>query len=168
MLTSSAYCIYVYAADDCQSTEAEGVMNAMFKKTMTTVVMAAVVGCGGFYASVASAGQVKYCKGKHSGDIKGLVSIRITDQGNNWLTYSATLMPWSNLGDSLKMVLYIRYTRTNVKPEERTPSTEVISTTRRQGEAYVVHDLVPNAKDVVIWGDLRNVKTNEFMGHCHF
>ena len=34
-----------------------------FKKTMTTVVMAAVVGCGGLYASVASASTITCTNG---------------------------------------------------------------------------------------------------------
>jgi len=67
VLTSSAFCIYVCAADDDdddddhhQSTETEGVMNAMFKKTMMVAAMAAVIGS---YAVEAGAVELG-CKGK--------------------------------------------------------------------------------------------------------
>jgi len=178
MSTSSAYCIYVYAAvDDCQSTETEDVMKAMLKKTMTVAVMAAVVGCGGFYAPVASAvtlnciyhnihtntsrkiGYVEYSK-------LTFTKLNPHDRSANPLgKYSFTIKARA-FENRYASVGYYKYTLPN---GTRSPTKKLLTiwyyTSDQSAKTITTPIVRKNSANINIWGDLRDTR-NVFQGHC--
>ena len=178
MVTSSAYCIYVYAVDDRQSTETEEVMNAMFKKTMTAAVMAAVVGCGGFYASAASAvtldciesgipnRKVAYVEHSKPTFIK-LNPFEKNDNPHGIYTFTIKVSPVP--ASSSAVVAYYKYTL----PDGKRPPTKELLRNKSSSSGKVDIVTTPlvrkNSANIVIWGDLRvfnSFDNNFFWGHC--
>jgi len=142
-------------------------MKAIFKKTMTAAVMAAVVGCGGFYASEASAVDAVWlkCYRKYPNIIVFVGTIDATIyyvKGKN-ATYSASASTNSN-ASGVKIVAYRKYKKLDGTISS---SLEIASASGKNKESKTATGSIPTEAIYFSGMVLSNNGKNTSIGFCN-